>query len=172
MKLVLYHHLNLVSLTGRKIEWFFVWEYRFLLWASPPPGLCHPLSCAPLTSTLCAGVLMPSICLWLVSIFWLYIWKFQLFYCSTYFFENFIHIFYYICPQLLDSSPLLYPVDSFIFFLCLVKTSNSKKETNKTKTKHTRKWFVSAGYCAWDLPWPVVAIYIQSYRTEKNIFPL
>lgn len=87
------------------------------------------------------------------------------------FFENLIHILLYF-PQLLDSSPPLYPVDSFIFFLCLVKTSNSKNETNKTKTKHTRKWFVLAGYCAWGLPWPVVAIYIQSYRTEKNIFPL
>lgn len=116
MKLASQHHFNLDSLPERKIKWFFVWEYRFLLWASPPPGLCHPLFCAPLTSTLCVGVLIPSISLWLVSIFWLYIWKFQLFFRFMYFLRiSYIFLLYFLPTPRFFSTSLPSALPSYSF---------------------------------------------------------
>lgn len=166
MKLASRHHFNLVSLTGRKVEWFFVWEYRFLLWASPPPGLCHPMSYAPLMCRSSIAQHLSVACLHFLALHL----EVPIIFPFYVFFENFIHIFIIFSPnsQILLHLPTQWT--AFLFFLCLVKTSDSKKETDKTKTKHTREWFVLAGYCAGDLLWPVVAI-LSVTPLKKKHFP-
>lgn len=168
MKLASRHHFNLVSLTGRKVEWFFVWEYRFLLWASPPPGLCHPMSYAPL---MCRSSIA-RICLWLVSIFWLYIWKFQLFFHFMYFLRiSYIFLLYFPPTPRFFSTSLPSGLPSYSFSALLKPQTPKKKQTKRKQN------ILENGLC-----WPAIVqgtfsglwllFSVLPRWKKKNIFPL
>lgn len=81
----------------------------------------------------CAGVLLPSICLWLVSIFWLYIWKFQLFFHFMYFLRiSYIFLLYFPPTPRFFSTSLPSGLPSYSFS-ALWKPQTPKKKQTKRK---------------------------------------